>query len=139
VTAASPLAVSDSRVSQYSDALDHIWTFDSPSRRIVALVPSTIETLFDFGLVDRLVACTDYNPQPAAAATWFEVSAIQLSMVYRNTANHAGLVGGGKVPRPLEVSRAHIRIVPYPSRGRQAAFSQDTLRIVSFSSYKYVL
>lgn len=39
--------------------------FTSPPRRVVSLVPSLTESMFDLGLGDRLVAVTDYCIHPA--------------------------------------------------------------------------
>jgi ABC-type Fe3+-hydroxamate transport system substrate-binding protein len=39
---------------------------DTPPRRVVSLVPSVTESLFDLNLGDRLVAVTDYCVRPAA-------------------------------------------------------------------------
>ena len=50
------------------DALDHEWPFDAPPQRIVSLVPSTTETIFEFGCGDRLAARTDYCIHPDEAA-----------------------------------------------------------------------
>lgn len=49
------------------DALGHAWTFETPPRRCVSLVPSTTESLFEFGAADRLAARTDYCLHPPAA------------------------------------------------------------------------
>jgi ABC-type Fe3+-hydroxamate transport system substrate-binding protein len=57
----------------FHDALGHEWQFDSPPRRIVSLVPSTTESLFELGVADRLVACTEYCLNPAAAAKLLKV------------------------------------------------------------------
>lgn len=48
----------------------HIYTMDAPvshpPRRVVSLVPSVTESLFDLSLGDRLVAVTDYCIHPAS-------------------------------------------------------------------------
>jgi ABC-type Fe3+-hydroxamate transport system substrate-binding protein len=49
------------------DALGHGWTFETPPRCSVSLVPSTTESLFELGAADRLVARTDYCIYPPAA------------------------------------------------------------------------
>ncbi len=55
------------------DALDHVWTFDAPPQRIISLVPSTTESLFDFGCADRLIARTDYCVHPNAVESIISV------------------------------------------------------------------
>jgi len=52
-----PLAVQDS--------LRRIIQVEKPPERIVSLVPSLTETLFAFGLRDRIVGVTDYCTEPA--------------------------------------------------------------------------
>ena len=50
------------------DARGRAVALPSLPRRIVSLVPSITETLFDFGCGDRLVARTDYCVRPAEAS-----------------------------------------------------------------------
>lgn len=42
------------------DALGHAFSFPTPPRRVVSLVPSLTETLFDLGAGDDVVAVTDF-------------------------------------------------------------------------------
>lgn len=44
-----------------------VLTFTRPPRRVVSLVPSMTESLFDLGAGDSLVGVTDYCPLPAGA------------------------------------------------------------------------
>src|ERR1051325_8889522 len=57
------------------DALGRPFSFPSPPRRVVSLVPSLTETLFDLGAGDSVVAVTDFCifpenlPQPRVGGT----------------------------------------------------------------------
>lgn len=52
----------------------YFYTMDTPvgapPRRVVSLVPSVTESLFDLNLGDRLVGVTDYCVRPAAQTVW---------------------------------------------------------------------
>jgi ABC-type Fe3+-hydroxamate transport system substrate-binding protein len=50
------------------DVRGRVFLLDVPPQRIVSLVPSITETLFDFGCGNRLVGRTDYCVYPAEAA-----------------------------------------------------------------------
>jgi ABC-type Fe3+-hydroxamate transport system substrate-binding protein len=56
---------SDGRIR---DIRGRAFSLPSSPRRIVSLVPSITETLFDFGCADRLIARTDFCVRPAEAA-----------------------------------------------------------------------
>jgi len=49
------------------DARGKVFSTNLPARRIVSLVPSITETLFDLGCAGRLIARTDYCVHPAEA------------------------------------------------------------------------
>ena len=51
---------------RFSDALGREHAFPRPPRRIVSLVPSITETLFEFGLADSVAGVTDFCVHPAA-------------------------------------------------------------------------
>lgn len=58
----------DESGDQVRDVRGRVFSLPCPPRRIVSLVPSITETLFDFGCADRLVARTDYCVRPAEAS-----------------------------------------------------------------------
>src|SRR3990172_335307 len=58
----------DEAGDQVRDVRGRVFSLPSPPRRIVSLVPSITETLFDFGCAERLVARTDYCVRPAEAS-----------------------------------------------------------------------
>ena len=54
-------------VHQYEYTVDA--PIDAPAKRIVSLVPSLTESLFDINLGDRIVGITDYCTRPADKLT----------------------------------------------------------------------
>jgi ABC-type Fe3+-hydroxamate transport system substrate-binding protein len=48
----------------YTDALGHRFSLESPPKRIISLVPSQTELLFDLGLEERIIALTKYCIHP---------------------------------------------------------------------------
>ena len=52
---------------QITDDLNRVVSFDSPPKRIISLVPSLTELLFDLGLEDRMVGVTKFCIHPAHA------------------------------------------------------------------------
>ncbi len=57
--------MSDSSLSRYTEIYDLKSPVDRPPRRVVSLVPSMTESLFDLQLGGRLVGVTDYCVHPA--------------------------------------------------------------------------
>jgi iron complex transport system substrate-binding protein len=55
---------SDAELSQYGDTYSLPPSIEQPPRRVVSLVPSMTESLFDLQLGDRLVGVTDYCIYP---------------------------------------------------------------------------
>jgi len=53
-------------MATYTDALNRSINLESPPSRIVSLVPSITETLFTFGVGDRVVGITRFCSEPAA-------------------------------------------------------------------------
>jgi len=53
-------------MSTYTDALNRTIDIQNPPARIVSLVPSLTEALFDFGLADAIVGVTKFCVEPAA-------------------------------------------------------------------------
>src|SRR3990172_11152651 len=53
-------------MSTYTDALNRTIDIQNPPGRIVSLVPSLTEALFDFGLGDAIVGVTKFCVEPAA-------------------------------------------------------------------------
>lgn len=45
---------------------DQLPEFDSAPQRVVSLIPSMTETLFELNIGDRMIACTDYCIHPAS-------------------------------------------------------------------------
>jgi ABC-type hemin transport system substrate-binding protein len=60
------MTFSVSNSGQQPDDLYAPPALDFPPRRVVSLVPSLTESLFDLGLGDRLIAVTEYCTRPAA-------------------------------------------------------------------------
>lgn len=66
---------------------------DYPPRRVISLVPSLTESLFDLGLGDRLIAVTDYCTRPAAGvSTLPKVGGTKTPVLERIIALHPDLV-----------------------------------------------
>lgn len=53
-------------MATYTDALNRSINFEAPPTRIVSLVPSITETLFTFGVGDRVAGVTRFCSEPAA-------------------------------------------------------------------------
>jgi ABC-type Fe3+-hydroxamate transport system substrate-binding protein len=53
------------KMTVYDDGLVIQFPVDKPPQRVVSLVPSVTESLFDLNLGGRLIACTDYCVHPA--------------------------------------------------------------------------
>lgn len=58
--------------STFIDQMGRSLELDFPPRRIVSLVPSQTELLFDLGLGERVVGVTDYCTEPAAMPSHVE-------------------------------------------------------------------
>lgn len=55
---------------QFTDQIGEVIELNGPPQRIVSLVPSQTELLFDLGLGDRIVACTKFCIHPAQMPDW---------------------------------------------------------------------
>jgi iron complex transport system substrate-binding protein len=71
----------------------HLPEITAPPRRVISLVPSMTESLFDLGLGDRLVGATDYCLYPGGAV------------------DHLPRVGGPKDPRIEDIMALHPDLV----------------------------
>ncbi|WP_321365905.1 cobalamin-binding protein [uncultured Desulfuromusa sp.] len=99
--------------AQYVDALNRTVTIQESPQRIVSLVPSITETLFNLGLENRIVAATDFCTYPEAAQKLPKVGgyadpSLESILIYQPNL----VIAAADMNRPALVRRLELMGIP---------------------------
>jgi ABC-type Fe3+-hydroxamate transport system substrate-binding protein len=124
---------------RFTDALGREHAIASPPRRIVSLVPSVTETLFELGLADSVAGVTDFCVHPAATAEKPRVGGTKNPTLEKIVALAPDLVLANKEEnRRRDVERLEASGIPvfvtYARSVRQAVDEIDTLGHITGTS-----